>query len=469
MNIAIPLYGKMSARALHQPALQKELNTHGFTSYYFLNPLHLHELELNPAQYFGLQVAKYDEYYVNHFILQQLRMLRRFVVVTETTSMRFREMIQTKLFDATLSGMSAQMFFVNAIQRMKGLGPFLQWGEKEFFTPFVHDKQFGELGITCVLTPGIGNYGFWYEGSFAIEAQRRGIPAFAIIANYDNLVNMGYRGFTPKCLAVWSRQMADEAMHLHGFRARQIEITGPIQYDRFVQPLSMNREEFLRSIGLDPNKKTIFFAGGVNINHYFDMYQSLVERKDKIWHEAINLIVRPYPHAKLLSAPAWKVLEKLFIESGAYLSNPGSIDGSSDRGAELRMDFSFENEVDELTYLLRYSDVMVNYFSTIALEAAINDLPTIHIGYDAFAHGQNFGVTSAFLQRQTHNRRVLRLLAARVVKNEEELFSALEDYLGDRTLHKDARREYAVAECGDLDGKAGLRLVNMIRSRIGSS
>ena len=63
----------------------------------------------------------------------------------------------------------------------------------------------------------------------------------------------------------------------------------------------------------------------------------------------------------------------------------------------------------------------------------------------------------------------MRLLAARVVKNEEELFSALEDYLGDRTLHKDARREYAVAECGDLDGKAGLRLVNMIRSRIGSS
>ena len=35
--------------------------------------------------------------YQKNFLLQQLRMLRRFVVVTETTDLRFRQMIETKL------------------------------------------------------------------------------------------------------------------------------------------------------------------------------------------------------------------------------------------------------------------------------------------------------------------------------------------------------------------------------------
>lgn len=466
INIAIPLYGKMSARALHQPIFRKELEKKDFRPLYFLNPIHFKLFDFDPDQYFELNINAHEKYYVDHYILQQLRMLRRFVVVTETTDMRFREMIQTKLFDATLLGMSAQMIFVNTIRRIGGIGALLAWAEHKFYTPHIHDQQFDVLDIQCVLTPGMGNYGFWHEGSFALEAQRRGIPAFAMIANYDNLVNMGYRGFMPKCLAVWSKQMADEAIRLHGFSANQLEVTGPIQYDRYIGDLPLERDVFLKSINLDPKRKTILFAGGVNINHYFDMFRVFVEQKNKVWHEQFNLVVRPYPHVKLLGSPAWQVLEKLFIDSGAYLSNPGSIDGSGDRSNELRMDFAFENKVDELTYLLRYSDVMVNYFSTIGLEAAICDLPVIHVAYDAFAHGQNFGVTSAFLQRQTHNRRPLRLAAARVVRNETELFNALNAYLKDRHLDKEARQIYAESECGMLDGNSSVRLVEMVNNRL---
>jgi CDP-glycerol glycerophosphotransferase (TagB/SpsB family) len=217
---------------------------------------------------------------------------------------------------------------------------------------------------------------------------------------------------------------------------------------------------------MDPSKKTILFAGGVNINHYFDMYQVLIEQREKVWRESFNLVVRPYPHVKLLGSPAWWVLEELFRESGAYISNPGAIDASDDRTAEYHHDLAFEDGPDELNYLLRYSDVMVNYFSTVGLEAAICDLPTIHVGFDPYTFGLRFSVTTGFLQRQTHNRRPLRLAAARVAKNEKELFNALEDYLCNPALDRDARRVYAESECGELDGKSGLRLVNMIRSRV---
>lgn len=466
IKIGIPLHGKMAARTFHQPSFRQNLVQSGLKPLYFIVGYYLQALNFDPGQYFELHGDVYEKQYQEHFLLQQLKLLRRFSVVTETTDMRFREVIESKLFDATLLGMAAQMTYVGSIRRIPQVGKLLAWLERNLYATHAHDSVLKEQGVQCVLVPGMGNFGFWNEGNFAIEAQQLGIPAFAAITNYDNIVNMGYRSFNPACLGVWSRQMADEAMKLHGFTAKQIEITGPVQYDRFMKPLPMERDEFLRSIGLDPDKKTVLFAGGVNINHYFDMYRVLVGQRDKVWHEPFNLVIRPYPHVKLMGSPVWLVLEELLKKAGVYISNPGSIDASGDRTAEFRLDFAFGDEADELNFLLRYSDVMVNYFSTIGLEAAICDLPVIHVGYDAFAHGQRFGVTSAFLQRQTHNRRPLRLAAARVARNEQELFGFLEDYLSDPTLERDARRVYAESECGELDGRAGVRLAEMIVSRL---
>ncbi len=466
IKIGIPLHGKMAARAFHQQSFRQHLAEGGFKPLFFLSPVYFRAFDFDPQQYFELQVDQYDELYKKHFLLQQLRMLRRFVVVTETTDLRFRELIESKLFDATLTGMAVQMTYVSILRRIPGMGILLAWMERQFFETHAHDDIFKQQDISCVLTPGMGNFGFWNENKFTHEAQRLGIPTFTAITNYDNIVNMGYRGFEPICLAVWSRQMADEAIKLHGYPAKKLEITGPVQYDRFMMPLIQTREQFLKSLNLDPDKRTIIFAGGVNINHYFDIYHVLVEQREKFSRESFNLVVRPYPHIKLLGSPAWHVLEGLFRKAGAYISNPGSIDASGDRTAEYRVDLAFEEGPDELNYLLRYSDVMINYFSTIGLEAAICDLPTIHVAFDPYTFGLRFSVTTGFLQRQTHNRRPLRLAAARVAKNEKELFTALENYLNDRTLDRDARHAYAVSECGELDGEAGVRLVNMIKSRM---
>jgi hypothetical protein len=112
IKIAIPLHGKMAARAFHQPYFRQRLTEGGFKPLYFLSPTYFRTFDFDPEQYFELQVEQYDEQYQKHFLLQQLRMLRRFVVVTDTTDLRFREMIETKLYDATLLGMATQMTYV---------------------------------------------------------------------------------------------------------------------------------------------------------------------------------------------------------------------------------------------------------------------------------------------------------------------------------------------------------------------
>ncbi len=466
IKIGIPLHGKMAARAFHQPSFRQRLTEGGFKPLYFLSPHYFRSFEFDPEQYFELQTKVYDEYYSKHFLLQQFRMLRRFAVVTDTTDLRFREMVESKLFDATLLGMSMQMAYVSTVRRLPGMGKLLASLEKIFYITHAHDHYFKEQNIKYVLTPGMGNFNFWNEGQFALEAQRMGIPAFAAITNYDNIVNMGYRGFNPTCLGVWSKQMADEVIRLHGYPANKLEIVGPVQYDRFMQPLSLNREDFFHSINLDPSKKTVFFAGGVNINHYFEIYRLFVEEKKRIWNGEFNFIVRPQPHAKLLDSPGWQIMEILFKQAGVYVSNPGSVDATGDRTQELRLDLGLDEGPDELNYLLRYSDVLINNFSTMGLEAAICDLPTIYIGYDAYTFGVRFGVTTGFQQRMTHNRRTLRLRASKVAKNETELLNHINLYLSDRKIDRDWRHEYALSECGDLDGNSSLRLIEMIKSHI---
>lgn len=466
IKIGIPLHGKMAARALHLPSFRDCLKAGGLQPFYFLSPHYFRSFAFDPAQYFELQTEYYDKYLGEHPFLQDLKTLRRFVVRTETTDLRFRETIEVGLFDLPVWKTGWSLFFRDILRRLSGLGNILLWSEKRFFSTHAHDKWLIGQGLNCVLTPGIGNFGFWNEGNFALEAQRLGLPAFAVITNYDNIVNMGFPGFKPTCLAVWSQQMADEAIKLQGLPASKIEVTGPVQYDRLLHPLPIGREAFLKSINLDPSQKTIFFAGGVNITRYFEIYNLFVERKQGVWSEPVNFILRPYPHVKVLSSPGWQVLEKLFAEARVYISNPGAIDASGDRTEEWRSDLSFEEGPDELSYLLWYSDVMVNIFSTISLEAAICDLPVIHLGYDSYTFGHRFNTTTAFQQRQTHNRRKLRLAASKVAKNEMELVTFIGQYLSDRTLDREARREYAVSECGELDGQAGVRLTEMIRSRM---
>lgn len=456
----------MAARAFHAASFRECLESGALEPIYFLSPNYYRHFSLDPSHYFELQTGLYDEYYKSYALLRTLKTFRRFAVKTETTDLRFRESVENMLFDTNIPKIAWFLLWTNSLRRIPHIGEAALWIETTFFPTHAHDLKLKEQGLDCVLTPGMGNYNFWNEGNFALEAQRLHLPAFAAVTNYDNIVNMGFRGYTPSCLAVWSRQMADEAITLQDLSASKIEITGPVQYDRFIQPLPMERETFLRSINLDPNRKTIFFAGGVNITRYFEMYRLLIDGNKSGWREPFNLIVRPYPHVKVLGSPGWRLLEKLIPREGIYVSDPGSIDASGDRTEELRTDLSFEDGPDELSYLLRYSDVMINTFSTISLEAAICDLPVIHLGYDTHTYGQRYGTISAFQQRQTHNRRKLRLAASKVAESEPQLIAFVEKYLDDRTIDRSARREYAVSECGELDGKAGVRLVAMIKSHL---
>ena len=465
VKLAIPLHGKMAMRSFHMVHFRKALEQHNLVPLYFVGPHYFRICDLDPSRYFELNTQAYDEVLRSHGLLRYLMELRKFVVRTETTDLRLRVIIEKSLFHGQVTRILVTALSKDMLRRVPGMGPLAAWYESTFFQTHVHDHILKNEGVGCVLTPGTGTYGFWNEGFLAREAQRLGLPVFSAITNYDNIVNRGYPGFMPDCLAVWSQSMADDAMRLHRVPASRIEITGPVQFDRYFFPIPTSREEFLRSKGLDPARKTILYAGGVNITRYFEIFRLLVGSNPWGAESRYNLVIRLYPHVKLLSSPGWKVLEPLFSQAeGVYISN--SLNTSSDSLVEDELRRDFDLDVDELHCLLTYSDVMINHFSTISLEAAICDLPVIHVGYDDYTFGHRYETWAAFQQRQTHNRRKLRLAAAKIAKNEAELLRYIDLYLGDRTIDQEARYEYALSECGYMDGQSKDRLIEVISSRL---
>jgi hypothetical protein len=470
LRLAIPLHGKMATRSFHSSLFRSSLEARGMAPLYFVGPHYFHALELDPAQYFELKTDKYGQLVSRHRWLRELSELRRFVVRTETTDLRLRESIEDTLFASRrLSQVWSYAAMMDILRRIPRLGELAAWSEAVLYKTHEHDQDLKSQAVDCVLTPGFGSYGFQHEGLFAREAQALGLPVISAITNYDNVVNRGFRSFMPDKLAVWSRLMADETVRLQRIPAARIEITGPVQYDRYFRALPLSREEFLQSKGLDPTKQTIFYAGGVNVSRYYEIFQLLADMNRARGESRCNLVIRPWPHPKVLRAPEWSFLEERLSQTeGVYASNPLRFSSDTLEVDSNRSDVNADTDLDELACLFKYSDVLINHFSTVSLEAAICDLPAIHVGYDDYTFGYKFNTTATFQRRQSHNLRKLRLEAARVAEDQNQLIEYINLYLADPCLDRAQRYDYALSECGPLDGLSGDRLAEVIKSHQGS-
>lgn len=460
MSVAIPLHGKMIYRSLHSNFLMQvfsEVN---------LNPLYYVDnsmLPLDDANYEELHVDDYQRVLANPLVSIS-RQIRWFMVQTQSTESRFRNLVSDNIWQSeNLHSTLFKTFLMNSLRSFDALGPFLAQMEGFLIRTSHHSLSWQQRDIRSVLVSGVGNWDFEIGCLFAREAQRNHLPVISSITNYDNLLSKGFRGFLPNVLCVWSQKMKKQAVDLLKIPEKSIVITGPTAFDRYFMPITESREDFLTRRGLDAKKKTIFYAGHTSIVTYFDFLELVINlsRPGGILADC-NLIIRPYPHQKVTAWSGMKFFREAISQlPNVYISDP--FERSSDLFERMTGE-SIDVSTDELHGILKYSDLMINYFSTLGLEAAICDLPTIHIGYDKFTYQISPMAWSTTGARNSHNQDIQRRAASRVVVSDKELTDALEAYLSDHNLHKEERLEYALSECEYLDGQATRRLAEAVAS-----
>ncbi len=283
------------------------------------------------------------------------------------------------------------------------------------------------------------------------------IPVVNFIANYDGLCSKGYRGVPVDCLLVWGDRMAEDAMGLHAISAERVHQIGALRYNMIDQADIMSRSEFFAHCGLNPDARTIVFAGSSYSFHYFEAVAAFDELKSRA-QDPLQLIIRIYPNRQLLKS--------------GYIST--LIDYASRRDdvwVSVGDPYYFKRETDddvikidehELWSMLKHCDVVINIFSTLTLEACIFDKPVINMWY--FHHEGRALKQAVFYPYPLtqHIRRVSESGAAVLAEGRSQLVAAVSDALRDRSRLADNRATFVAQECGDLDALAIDRLVDCV-------
>ena len=307
--------------------------------------------------------------------------------------------------------------------------------------------------IDQLLLLGMGAHATAEDGTLTWWARHHGIPVIHMTGNYDNLSSQGFRGVPVERLLVWGPSMRADATRLQGLAPERISEIGSIRYDSIVNRSLLSRADFLASCGFDPARKTILFAGAMMEFHYFEMlriFEQLQQQDDRY-----QLILRLRPNKTLLNSPYMgPLLHYVRTRPHLYASigDPHYRSGARDREV-------LHIEEDELWNAIAHSDVVVNIFSTMSLEACIFDKPAINMWYfppsDA---GMMRGPEYIDFTLSFHTRRLLGYGAIPVARSPEELTQRILQAIAEPAQFQAQRRSVLQNECGVLDGHAAERL-----------
>lgn len=286
-----------------------------------------------------------------------------------------------------------------------------------------------------------------YDVELIHAARRRNVPVVGMVRSWDNLTKFGLVRAIPDVLFLWNELMQKEAVRYHGIRPDVIRVVGIPHYDAYISARRLSREDFCRSIGADPRKPILFFSplgaprlaamhadrGVLNILSEFD---------------AMVVVRMP---------PTNPVDLGQVLPPNVIVDEPGVL---FERRAKIIDRVLTAADDRRLIAELASSDVVVCGPTTIAVDAAVLDRPTILFNFHS-GPGPLLDETYESYDSD-HMRYVLERGAARLVHSTEELRSWIRRYLAEPSLDRAGRHTLAQDQAWRLDGHSSQRVVREI-------
>lgn len=284
-----------------------------------------------------------------------------------------------------------------------------------------------------------------------ILARRYGIYTVAMNFSWDNLTSNCKHFRKTNYLICWTDELKHQAVSIHSFPAERVFVSGIMRFDHYFRddPHEKTREEFLRSLGLNPSEKTILVST-VTKGNYKDepmiVEVLLRARREKRFQGFPNIFIRLHP-----KQDTYDEFLPFTKEPGVHVELAGK-KMARHLGARIEMDME---DLINLKDTLRHIDVVVNYASTITLEACIFNKPVVNIGFPPYyMNAYSF----------THYKPVVELGAVRVAKSAEELIGEVASYLRDPSRDTEGRRRVVSSFIGFTDAKSFQRCVRYLET-----
>jgi hypothetical protein len=290
-----------------------------------------------------------------------------------------------------------------------------------------------------------------WERAALWAASDLGVPKIFNSTAWDNLHTKGQLPIRFDRFVVWSQWMAGVlSEHYPDIPTEDIVIAGHPYFD-FYQREQMigDRDSFIRGLGGDPSRPLVMWACAPSgqADHEPRMIERLMQaiRQGAISRDP-QVLIRPHPAG---GRHEWEPLldrfpELLFMETNKVDTYYGA---------------SWAPEYDDVSLAVAsvaHSDVMINFSSTISLEAFIVDCPVVNVSYDHVPGSYSEAFTQHGYTCGSYEP-VVDLKATRIATSPEELLTHVNSYLQDPGLDRDARREVLELICGPMDGGAAKR------------
>jgi hypothetical protein len=312
--------------------------------------------------------------------------------------------------------------------------------------------------LVVTTTPGL----FYADALLLREAARRGVRTATVVLGWDNPTSKGYRGAAPDLTIAWSERMADQLVTLHDLAAERVAVGGNPHFDRYLRDGALpSREELYDQLALDPSRHVVAFA--TSSPDLWDGNVPAAEAiaaaigRDELGAPA-QLVIRVHPNYLLPRAgePIEPYHELAARHPHVVVDVPEIVPGPMRLGLTGR-------DTLHVGALLRHCDVLVNVFSTTALEALLCDRPVVVLTEEiALREGLRRHRDDRAWDEFEHLQPLLSGGAARVARSLDDVVAHVRDALADPASGREARRAVARQECGPLDGRAGERVARLL-------
>lgn len=286
------------------------------------------------------------------------------------------------------------------------------------------DGLFEEYTPVLLLTCHPGN--FYCEGELFRSAKKMSVPAFAIDTTWDMLDS----GWLPKFdkFFVWGERMMTEALLWHNYPKDSVIISGPLRFDFYKhKEFLIDKEAFLRNLGLDPERKLVTIMASRSRDKYFylNLIRNIIEWETKgLTKKSIQVVLREKPDIDLFKYNLFQNNPLVALDKPFSINDPSSI--------------IQKEELISLMNLLKHSDIIISVYSTLLLEACYFDTPVITLNFD---HSQWY-VQRDFVQY------LFAGVGTQVARNHQELLEAINGYLENPGLKQEGRRRILEDLCG---------------------
>ena len=296
------------------------------------------------------------------------------------------------------------------------------------------------------------------------EAALRKISVVALVSSWDNFTTKGFFPFGVKKLVVWNQIMKEEAEELFGFPTKDIFISGIPRFDNYFNLNDKrSKEVFFKAHDLDIRKKLITYTTGNKslvlppgdkTSAEVDIAIEIASAITKGSIKDAQLLVRLHPLADESDyAP-------LINMKHVKIQIPGKKNSFIDR--------LFSKDDDRLlAETLIYSDVILNVASTITIDAAIFDTPSISISYDPRGElPTEFSVKRIY--EYEHYRKLIKTGGVNIAASPVEMIDKIKEYILKPSLNSDKRAAIVKQQCDYIDGRSGYRVANFILEHLKS-